>query len=226
VVTVGTTICPDSPSDASGTGGALRAGVSIPVASTAALLCALALLVPRAVRADDGQAPRVIPAHVALELGTEGLVLGGSHAVVGNHGGPFGGGFGGLSAGLLFGVNPRWSVGLTGAFVLQSAESGGDPYLIVFGRVDAEARFHPVLGRWGDVWVSGVAGLGVFGDSPGPTFGPHVGVGAGADVHPLPSLSLGIHLRTGLYAAPDVAPVGVGAWGEASGAIVLGIHVP
>ena len=163
------------------------------------------------------------PANFALELGVEGLVLGGSHGVPGHEGSPFDGGFAGLSAGLLFGLSPRWSVGLTGAYLLQGCVSDGGPCFIQFIHVDGEARFHPVLGRWGDVWVGGMAGVGAFGDQD-PAFGPHLGAGAGGDVL-LGAISLGVHLRTGLYAAPDVTPGGVGAWAEASGAIVLGIRV-
>jgi hypothetical protein len=175
---------------------------------------------PRTAHAEDAQPPRVTyPAHLTLELGIEGLGLGASNRLWA----PFEGGFGGLSAGLLFGVGPRWSVGLSGA-----AEVGPSSDYNVVGRVDAEARYHPILGRWGDAWVSGLAGMGVFGDSPGFTLGPHVGVGAGADVHPFTFLSLGIHVRTGLYGVLNVTPNwrGAGAWAEASGAIVLGFHVP
>jgi hypothetical protein len=115
-------------------------------------------------------------------------------------------------------------VGLTGALLLGECREGdsGDPCLLTFGRTDAEARFHPLLGRWGDVWMSGMAGLAWFGQ-PNP-FGAHAGVGAGADFMPVPGLSLGIHLRTGLVAAPDAGSGDAGAWAEASGSLVLGLR--
>jgi hypothetical protein len=202
------------------------------LASAGAVLAALALLAPRAAHADapptsTGQREGLLPyspAHLVFELGAETLVLDGSTGSVGKF--RFAGQFSGLTAGLLFyGVDARWSAGLTGAALLQSAESSfGDPYIISFGRIDAEARFHPVLWQWLDVWASGLLGVGVFDDQPGPTFGAHVALGAGADLRPITALTLGIHMRTGVYWAPELA--GVGSFGEASGAFVIGVHMP
>jgi hypothetical protein len=207
--------------------------MSARLALVVAALCTVVLLVSHVAHAEgiraeraEGVSPAALhegavaeyPYRVAVEVGLEDIQFGG-----GKDG--FAGSFNGLSAGLLFGVAPRWSFGLTGALLLQGGESSfGDPYVTVFGRVDAEARFHPLLGSWGELWLGGLAGMPWF-DQP-DKFGVHLGAGTGFDVHPLAAISLGVHARTGLYWAPGESSGRAGPLSEASASFVLGFRAP
>jgi hypothetical protein len=206
--------------------------MNIPTLLKSALLCTVTVLIPRAAHAQDDEPaaaiiPRAaqaqddepaatIPARVAVELGIEGAVFGGAQSVV-NGVRP---GFGGLSIGLLFGFGTRWSAGISGAMLLGEGPDTGDINLVAFWRADVEARYHPILGRWGEVWAGGAVGLGSFGDAPSP----HLAAIGGADFHPAPFLSLGVHLRAGAYCAPSDKGGNAAAWAELGGALVIGIH--
>jgi hypothetical protein len=189
--------------------------------------CAGALFAAGTARAEAPSPPSMRPSAFQLELTPQVGFIRNAPAP-----GP------GVALGAFGAIGERWSLGVSAEaalFVFAYSMADGEVPAPVrpqptntFGRLDGELRFHPALTTRIDAWVGGAAGAGVtsFGTGSAPAhFGPHLGAGAGLDLHPIAALSVGMVARGGALLV-SVPQSGATVFPQASLGLVLGFHVP
>lgn len=195
----------------------------------ASLLPALCLLAPTVARAENETSATtsdVRPSAFQLELGPQIGVTTATPEHVGA----------GLGAALLFGVGPRWSVGARGAFLFSSygrvvSDAGVNAFdsprsnATGLAHLDGEGRYHPFLTRVVDTWIAFDLGVGAALGSRGSGPGPHLGTGAGIDLHPHPVVSFGVAARGDAFLL-SMDSAGSYVYPTATIGVALSFHLP